>query len=53
MLILGLKFLCWVIAIWFTQVNTVKIIRGQDVPRGNFYIQAIAITGLMLLYNIL
>ena len=53
MFLIGLKFVCWVITIWYTQAIVGKFIRGYEISRKMFVIQAAAITGLMLLYNIL
>lgn len=53
MFLIGLKFVCWVIAIWYTQVILGRFIYGHTISRMIFITQAVAITVLMLLYNIL
>ncbi len=53
MFLIILKFVCWAVTIWFTQVILMKFYYKEGVWTGMFIIQAVAITGLMLLYNIL
>lgn len=47
---MAVKFLAWVIAIWFTFVNVTKIIRNQDVSAMNFALQAVAITTIIFMW---
>ena len=44
-----LKLICLFLAIWFTIVNTVKLIYKNRLPALNLIIQAIGITGYTIL----
>lgn len=44
-----IKCICLFLAIWFTIVNTVKMVYKQNIPVNNFFIQAIGITGFLIL----
>jgi hypothetical protein len=51
--IILIKFISFVIAIWFTSVNIIKGVRGQRIPATNFMIMSISIaTFVFLQFNL-
>ena len=48
--IIMLKMICWFLAILFTMVNFLKTTEREEVPAVNFVLQAMGITGLIILY---
>ena len=47
MLILVLKVLFLFVSVWFSIVNTSRLIGRNDIPGSNFVYQAIGITGFI------
>jgi hypothetical protein len=48
-MLITLKFICLFIAIWFSLINISRIMHKCDVVAINFIIQAIGITGFVIL----